>query len=225
MFILLLGLSGFPFMGLYFRKHVFLSSVVSMSYFRIIFLLFVIVGLMLSRAYSVRLFIIFFGGLTFGCYTTRMCFYIVLIVPMIGTFLGYHLSFSLFNYFSGFMSLLRLFILLLGLSGFPFMGLYFRKHVFLSSVVSMSYFRIIFLLFVIVGLMLSRAYSVRLFIIFFGGLTFGCYTTRMCFYIVLIVPMIGTFLGYHLSFSLFNYFSGFMSLLSFKICCLGFIYY
>ncbi|KAK4467337.1 hypothetical protein MN116_000296 [Schistosoma mekongi] len=175
MFILLLGLSGFPFMGLYFRKHVFLSSVVSMSYFRIIFLLFVIVGLMLSRAYSVRLFIIFFGGLTFGCYTTRMCFYIVLIVPMIGTFLGYHLSFSLFNYFSGFMSLLR----------------------------------IIFLLFVIVGLMLSRAYSVRLFIIFFGGLTFGCYTTRMCFYIVLIVPMIGTFLGYHLSFSLFNYFSGF----------------
>nr|NP_065421.2 NADH dehydrogenase subunit 5 [Schistosoma mekongi]AAG12178.2 NADH dehydrogenase subunit 5 [Schistosoma mekongi] len=111
MFILLLGLSGFPFMGLYFSKHVFLSSVVSMSYFSIIFLLFVIVGLMLSSAYSVRLFIIFFGGLTFGCYTTRMCFYIVLIVPMIGTFLGYHLSFSLFNYFSGFMSLLSLFIL------------------------------------------------------------------------------------------------------------------
>nr|ALV84350.1 NADH dehydrogenase subunit 5 [Schistosoma japonicum]ALV84458.1 NADH dehydrogenase subunit 5 [Schistosoma japonicum] len=120
------------------------------------------------------------------------------------------------NIYGNVFGLIYLFVLLVGLSGFPFMGLYFSKHVFLDSYTNIGFFSILFLFLVICGFIMSCAYSVRLFIILFGYLSFSVYSLRVDFNMIGLVVMISSIVGNYMCFLIYSPYS-FFSFLSFFV--------
>lgn len=60
-FLLVLGLSGFPFVGLYFSKHMFLGVFYSVRFFNIVIMLVLYMCVILSVVYCIRLVMLFDG--------------------------------------------------------------------------------------------------------------------------------------------------------------------
>lgn len=144
-FVLLVGLSGFPFIGLYFSKHLFLTQVFSRKIFKVFFLLLVLLGFILSCAYCVRLFVVFFRGYSFSLSSIRVSFSLVFFIPLIRTFLCYYLCYDIFSFYiftNGF-SLLILFIYIIGgLLGIYVINVSYTKFFrsWVSSLFGVDYF-------------------------------------------------------------------------------------
>ncbi|KAH8848861.1 NADH dehydrogenase subunit 5 [Schistosoma japonicum] len=139
LFVLLVGLSGFPFMGLYFRKHVFLDRYTNIGFF-------IICGFIMSCAYSVRLFIILFGYLSFSVYSLRVDFNMIGLVVMISSIVGKYMCFLIYRpyRFFSFLSFFVLFRLLFGVVVGVVVGCNYIKYRrdWLGYCFSINYFKI-----------------------------------------------------------------------------------
>nr|BAV82955.1 NADH dehydrogenase subunit 5 [Schistosoma margrebowiei] len=72
--MLVLGLSGFPFIGLYFSKHLFFGAFYSVNFYNLSLIFLLCLCLVLSVAYCVRL-VILFDGCTIGNVSSIRLFY------------------------------------------------------------------------------------------------------------------------------------------------------
>ncbi|RTG79918.1 NAD5 (mitochondrion) [Schistosoma bovis] len=75
-FLLVLGLSGFPFVGLYFSKHMFLGVFYSVSFFNIAIMLVLYMCVVLSVVYCIRLIMLFDGFGVSSVSGIRLFYYI-----------------------------------------------------------------------------------------------------------------------------------------------------
>uniref|UniRef100_A0A3Q0KVE2 NADH:ubiquinone reductase (H(+)-translocating) n=1 Tax=Schistosoma mansoni TaxID=6183 RepID=A0A3Q0KVE2_SCHMA len=95
LFTLLFGLSGFPFICMYFSKHAFISSIGGYKVFKVCLVIVMMLCVLLSVVYSLRLFFLFDGGGVSKVISIRRFYSISLYLPLLSSVLGYSYLFSL----------------------------------------------------------------------------------------------------------------------------------
>lgn len=151
------------------------------------------------------------GVLQLLVHAIRKCLLFIYVGDYISSSRGsQHVSQLNVGYYSKF-SLVYILVLLAGLSGLPFLGLYFRKHLFLVTVSRYNFVKLFFVLFVRLGLVLSCSYCVRLFLCFFCRELFVVSGSRVSFVGKLVVLFV---IGYSSLGFFFNV----------EVCQLGYVY-
>nr|ADU04579.1 NADH dehydrogenase subunit 5 [Schistosoma turkestanicum] len=100
-----------------------------------------------------------------------------------------------FGVWSNFSKVIFVSVLLLSLSGFPFIGLYFSKHAFLSEVFLNGTVNLVILFFLWVSLIFSMAYCVRLFNILCGWSVYSVVGIYSFYSLLWFIPIISTVIG------------------------------
>nr|YP_001382132.1 NADH dehydrogenase subunit 5 [Trichobilharzia regenti]ABG91506.1 NADH dehydrogenase subunit 5 [Trichobilharzia regenti]BAV82965.1 NADH dehydrogenase subunit 5 [Trichobilharzia regenti] len=124
------------------------------------------------------------------------------------------------GYYSNFF-LIYILLLLFGLSGLPFVGLYFSKHIFLSTLCCYNVLSFIILLFLWFCLILTCAYCTRLFLFFFCREVFSSCVLRVSFnagwIILLTIGVYSVFLIYDVEYFCLGFFYNIFLLFSILI--------
>nr|BAV81466.1 NADH dehydrogenase subunit 5 [Schistosoma mattheei] len=117
-FMLVLGLSGFPFIGLYFSKHLFLGVLYNVNFCNLVLLLVLYICVFLSVVYCARLISLFDGFGVIGVSSIRLFYrinwFIVMFSWVIGVYYSYSVTVSSVYLFS-FGNVLILVMIMLGL--------------------------------------------------------------------------------------------------------------
>nr|UFQ87250.1 NADH dehydrogenase subunit 5 [Schistosoma guineensis] len=125
-FLLVLGLSGFPFVGLYFSKHMFLGVFYSVSFFNVVIMFVLYMCVVLSVVYCMRLILLFDGFGVSNVSGIRLFYYISSVTIFYSWVVGVYYCYNVpcWDYsLLGFSSVLVLLLLLLGLVLGVYLGL------------------------------------------------------------------------------------------------------
>nr|YP_626531.1 NADH dehydrogenase subunit 5 [Schistosoma haematobium]AAZ57319.1 NADH dehydrogenase subunit 5 [Schistosoma haematobium]QDO72027.1 NADH dehydrogenase subunit 5 [Schistosoma haematobium]QDO72134.1 NADH dehydrogenase subunit 5 [Schistosoma haematobium]QRW36467.1 NADH dehydrogenase subunit 5 [Schistosoma haematobium]QRW36479.1 NADH dehydrogenase subunit 5 [Schistosoma haematobium] len=131
-FLLILGLSGFPFIGLYFSKHLFLSVFYSISFYNLVMMFMLYMCAVLSIVYCIRLIMLFDGVNVNNVSSIRLFYYISSVVILFSWVLNVYYCYNIVFYDYSvlkFSSSLVLLLLLLGL----IVGVYFGLNLLIIN--------------------------------------------------------------------------------------------
>nr|YP_010954518.1 NADH dehydrogenase subunit 5 [Sphyranura euryceae]WMV02081.1 NADH dehydrogenase subunit 5 [Sphyranura euryceae] len=159
LFFVIFGLSGFPFIGLFFSKHVFLIMI---CYSPILYML-ILLGVLLSFSYSFRLFLMCISGQNGFILSLDTNFYLSLFFMPVLLIWGNLINFNFFEFYS--MSFIESFLILLVLLIGVLLGWYAHYNCFFMSY-WFSLLGGLDLLFYFLGVISSRIVNTSLYSIF-----------------------------------------------------------